>query len=41
MESLSARVRQAMSDLYYAHSNLAAPAPQRQQENTQPENTAP
>jgi len=37
METLSTRVRQAMSDLYYAHSHLSAPptpAPQAQPENT-------
>jgi 1-acyl-sn-glycerol-3-phosphate acyltransferase len=34
MESLSARVRQAMSDLYYSNSPLAAPVPDAQPEST-------
>jgi 1-acyl-sn-glycerol-3-phosphate acyltransferase len=34
MEALSNRVRQAMSDLYYAHASIPAPAPQPQPENT-------
>jgi 1-acyl-sn-glycerol-3-phosphate acyltransferase len=39
MEALSARVRQAMSDLFYAHSPLSAPplpTPEAQPENTAP-----
>jgi 1-acyl-sn-glycerol-3-phosphate acyltransferase len=39
MEALSARVRQAMSDLFYAHSHLSAPEPQP--EKSQPQNTTP
>jgi 1-acyl-sn-glycerol-3-phosphate acyltransferase len=34
MDALSARVRQAMSDLFYAHSHLSAPAPEAQPQNT-------
>jgi 1-acyl-sn-glycerol-3-phosphate acyltransferase len=34
MEALSARVHQAMSDLFYAHSNLPRPVPQAQPEST-------
>jgi 1-acyl-sn-glycerol-3-phosphate acyltransferase len=34
MEALSARVRQAMSDLFYAHSKLPAPAAEAQPEST-------
>ena len=34
MDALSARVHQAMSDLYYAHSDLSAPAPEAQPQNT-------
>jgi 1-acyl-sn-glycerol-3-phosphate acyltransferase len=41
MEALSARVHQAMSDLFYAHSHLPAPVPEPQPDKPQPENTAP
>lgn len=34
MEALSARVHQAMSDLFYAHSKLPRPAPEAQPERT-------
>ncbi len=34
MEALSARVRQAMCDLFYAHSELSRPATEAQPENT-------
>ncbi len=34
MEALSARVHQAMSDLFYANSNIPRPAPESQPENT-------
>ncbi len=34
MEALSARVHQAMSDLFYAHSNIPRPATEVQPENT-------
>ena len=34
MEALSARVRQAMSDLFYAHSPLPAPASEEAQPET-------
>jgi 1-acyl-sn-glycerol-3-phosphate acyltransferase len=36
MEALSARVRQAMSDLFYAHSHLPAPLSAEQPQNTAP-----
>jgi 1-acyl-sn-glycerol-3-phosphate acyltransferase len=41
MEALSARVRQAMSDLFYAHSHLTPPASQPQPDKHQPESTTP
>ncbi len=39
MEALSARVHQTMSDLFYAHSKLSAPAAAPQPCDKQPENT--
>jgi 1-acyl-sn-glycerol-3-phosphate acyltransferase len=39
MEALSARVHQAMSNLFYAHSKLPAPAAESTTSEAQPENT--